>query len=243
MKVKIALSSALFALFYIAGCGTQCGDDVCFGEIVEQINDPFAVSYIVHYNISFDPKHVQRSATADSDGCFAPDGIRDSKGNLVCPSKSQINTKASDWVVIEEEDAWYGNDGNMMHDTGEPDSQGDGGWSAIAGYDGYGLLMYGPPYAYYPNGNYTAGWKLMLNSVPVDQTLQLVELDVIDVITSQELGYTIITGDQFKNMYDYEPFGVSFTVTNSTHPIQLRCIWMGQASITTLGCGLGVNKQ
>jgi hypothetical protein len=242
MKIKFSIVSALLALLFIAGCGNQCSNSVCFSELA---NDPFAVSYRVIYVISFDPNQVQRSANADSEGCFAPDGIRNSQNNLVCPDRSQISIL--DFTPIEEDDAWYGDDSQMMHDIGQPDSAADGGWSATVGQDGYGLLMYGPAYAYYPNGNYTAGWKLMITSgfmgsAYFDNT-QEVELDVIDVITSQELGYNIITADQFKNMYDYEAFSVPFTVTNSTHPIQLRCIWMGQANITTLGCGLGVNKQ
>ena len=242
MKIKIALVCALMALFLVGGCGNQCSSSVCFPDLA---NDPFAVSYRVLYIITFDPNQTTRSANADSEGCFAPDGIKNSQGNLRCPSASEIII--TDFTPIEEDDAWYGNDSQMMHDIGQPDSAGDGGWSATAGYDGYGLLMYGPAYAYYPNGNYTAGWKLMIQSGWTGNAYldnyQVVELDVIDVITSQELGYNIITANQFQNMYDYEAFAVPFTVTNSTHPIQVRCIWMGQANITALGCGMGVNKQ
>jgi hypothetical protein len=240
MKINIAIVCALFGLLFAAGCGTQCDNAVCFPEFA---TDPFAVSYEVHYVISFDPNQVERSANADVEGCFAPDGIRNSSGGLNCPSKSQISI--TNFVPIEEDAAWYGNDGQMLHDTGELDAAGDGGWSATAGQDNAGMLMYGPPYGYPLHaGNYTAGWNLAIDNIYGDDAQQ-VYLDVYDMTTNTILGANTVTRSQWKNINDYEAFAVPFTITSSTagHKIEFRCLWWGYANITVEGCGVGVNKQ
>jgi len=188
-----------------------------------------------------------RQAQVNSSGCIIPDHV---PPTFACGNANNIIV---DKIITSPApncfnsfDAWNAQDPNMFHDTGEDDGLGDGGWTATAGYDSYGLMLYGPPYGYYAPGNYTAGWNLMISSgfmgsAYFDNT-QEVELDVIDVITSQELGYSIITANQWQNMFDYEAFTVPFTITDPNHPIQFRCIWMGQANITVEGCGVAVHE-
>jgi hypothetical protein len=216
------------------GCGPKC-PEICGFPLPTGCTLEF-----VSYGF-FGERKGFRSTQVDSSGCIFPDQMPGGQ----CPGPNDVRVDGISTSpapgCFTSFDAWKAQDSNMSHDTGADDGLGDGGWTATAGVDDYGLLLYGPSYGYYSPGNYAAAWKLMISSGfdgsgYLDNT-QEVELDVIDVITGQELGYSIITANQWKDMFAFEVFTVPFTVTNN-HPVQFRAIWMGNATITVQGCAV-----
>lgn len=173
-----------------------------------------------------------REATADAKGCVTIPADCGCDSSILDPLAS-----ASTGQLTAD---WYAQGNDMYHDTGEPDSYGDSGWTGTAGQDGGGWLLYGPYWGTNVSvGNHLAGWSLMIDNIWADNAQQ-VYLDVLDLTTNTILGAANVTRDEWENEYDYETFGVPFTVTSDmiSHQLQFRCLWYGQATVTVGACGV-----
>lgn len=129
-------------------------------------------------------------------------------------------------VLALKEITWQAEDGSLAHATGRKETD---GWLCQTGVDNpQSHMIFGPYSKEIARGRNIAEFRMKTDNTTAED-IPVVDIDVRNAQTGQELAKRTITRRQFNSAGVYQNFELSFEFNADNQPVEFRVYWYGGA--------------